>query len=371
VTGPRCARFGAGWRGLWLACLVLATGTGCETARYYGQAIRGHFEIAGHSRDIPEVRADPATPPVLRSELELVLQLRDFAETNLSLPVDGHYLKYADIGRRYVVWNVHAAPEFSLEPETWWYPFVGRLEYRGYFREADAMAQARRLEREGRDVFVGGVTAYSTLGWFRDPVLNTWVHDPPAEVADLLFHELAHQRVFIAGDTDFDEAFATTVAEEGVRRWLHSTGDSRGLARHETAMARRAAFVALVSRARERLEIVYDSPAGRRVNEDPRHVFQDDVAQLRAAKEAVLVQLRADYALLKASWGGAGDFDGWFRQPLNNAHLNDVDAYYALVPGFRRLLDACGGSLPAFYESVDQMRHLSKEGRRRRLAAGS
>lgn len=192
--------------------------TGCQTAGYVSQVIRGQHQIWKRQEPIDTLLASEETSPALKHQLALVLQLRRFAEHELKLPANGHYLRYADLQRRFVVWNVYAAPEFSLTPKSWWYPVVGSLDYRGYFSEEKARAHAAELRARGFDTYVGGVTAYSTLGWFRDPVLNTFIHEPEADLADLLFHELAHQRLFIPGDTEFNEAFATAVAEEGTRR---------------------------------------------------------------------------------------------------------------------------------------------------------
>ncbi len=204
---------------------VLAT-TGCQSLGYYGQAIKGQYEIVARQESIEKLLADPHTPAPLKAKLQLVESLRAFAAKDLKLPVDGHYQKYADVRRRFVVWNVEAAPEFSLEPKSWWYPIVGSLEYRGYFSERGATNYAARLRKKGYDVYVGGVQAYSTLGWFKDPVLNTFIFEPEPDLAEILFHELAHQQVFASGDTDFNEAFATTVGQEGARRWLRAQGRS-------------------------------------------------------------------------------------------------------------------------------------------------
>src|SRR5687767_6056930 len=207
--------------GLGFAVVVLAAVlSGCQTVSYYTQAIRGQYQIFANREPIEKLIANTNTPPALREKFRLVMDLRRFAETNLAMPVNGHYNRYADVKRRFVVWNVHAAKEFSLEPKTWWYPIVGRLKYQGYFSEAHANRYAKKLEEKGLDVYVNGVEAYSTLGWFKDPLLNTFIHHGETELADILFHELAHQRVFASGDTDFNEAFATAVAEEGVRRWF-------------------------------------------------------------------------------------------------------------------------------------------------------
>src|SRR5262245_58234042 len=208
---------------------------GCGTVGYYAQAIRGQCQILHRQEPIARLLQDTNTPPRLRQRLELVLRLREFAERDLGLDANGHYRHYADLRRPFAVWNVYAAPEFSLKAKAWWYPVVGRLEYQGYFDEAKARRYASRLATDGYDVYVGGVPAYSTLGWFRDPVLNTFVFDDDVDLADTLLHELAHQRLFVAGDTDFNEAFATAVAEAGVQRWLRAADDQPALARHQQA----------------------------------------------------------------------------------------------------------------------------------------
>ena len=194
---------------------------------YYVQAIRGEYQILAHRKSVDKLVANPKTPPKLRQQLELVQQLRAFAKTELQLPVDGSYAKYVDVHRKYVVWTVQAAPQFSLEPKVWRYPFVGALAYRGYFSEKKARDYGAGIAKEGFDVYVDGVEAYSTLGWFKDPLMSTFIDDSEPELAELLFHELAHKRVFAAGDTDFNEAYATTVGQEGAPPMVAGEGRSR------------------------------------------------------------------------------------------------------------------------------------------------
>ena len=232
-----------------LAALALLL-TGCDTTRYYRQAVGGQYDVVARQEKISKLLARTNTPLALREKLALVLRLRAFAETELGLKTDGHYAKYADLGRPFVVWNVYAAPELSMTPKRWWYPVVGRLKYRGFFAEADARACAEELARQGYETYVGGAEAYSTLGFFKDPVLNTFVHNKPPDLAETLFHELAHQRVFASGDTDFNEAFATAVGEEGVRRWMAAHGDAAMRAQYETDLRRKEQFVALLMQAR-------------------------------------------------------------------------------------------------------------------------
>jgi predicted aminopeptidase len=266
------------------------------------------------------------------------------------------------------VWNVHAAPEFSLTAKKWWYPVVGRLDYQGYFDVTRARHYAAALQEEGLDVFVAGVEAYSTLGWFHDPVLNTFVFDEEADLAELLFHELAHQRVFAPGDTEFNEAFATAVAEEGLRRWMSAAKNLQAYERYRARVARQETFVQLVATARSRLEKLYTNS----VTADARHkrgttCFRISVDELRREKQKIFEQLRGDYQQARAAWGGSEDYDEWFGQPLNNAQLNTVEAYYKLVPGFLRLLEANGGDLERFYRAVQALGRLKKEQRREPL----
>jgi predicted aminopeptidase len=338
--------------------------TGCETCAYYRQAIVGQYRIVAARRPIDQVLADPQTPTNLSQKLRLVLQLREFAENALKLPANGHYLRYADVGRRYVVWNVHAAPACSLDQKSWWYPIVGRLEYRGYFLEQDAQHYANKLERRGLDVYVEGVEAYSTLGWFRDPVLNTFIHHDDAALAETLFHELAHQKVFVSGDTDFDEAFATAVGQEATRRWLRARGDLHALAAYLDAQRREVQFVQLVTTARQKLEALYTnslcSEKGRRAGLLFPLACQD-------AKRQIIDGLRRDHGELKAQWGGFAGYDRWFEQPLNNAQLNTVATYYEWVPAFQRLLRDSGDDLERFYATVKALAKRPKKERDRRL----
>ena len=363
ATPPRLARL------LHFIAVIVLTGLacGCNTVGYYGQAIRGQHELWTRQKSIHALLESPATPAPLKERLSLVLRLREFAEKELHLPANGHYLHYADLERRFVVWNVYAAPEFSLTPKSWWYPVVGRLDYRGYFSERKARDYAAALEQKGFDVYVGGVTAYSTLGWFHDPVLNTFIHEDDADLAELLFHELAHQRLFLPGDTEFNEAFATAVAEEGVRRWMESRNDVAALEKYRVQARRTEQFVTLVANARQQLALLYTSSPGVQITSS-----RDTTAQsitLRAGKQKALRELREGYAQLKAKWGGSIAYDEWFRRSLNNAQLNTVDAYYHLVPTFQRVLREKAGNLEMFYAAIESLRKLDKPARRARLTA--
>lgn len=336
--------------------------SGCQSARYYTQAIHGQCQMWSRQHSIASLLKDADTPEPLKQRLRFVLAVREFAEKELRLPANGHYLRYADLGRRFAVWNVYAAPEFSLAPKSWWYPIVGSLDYRGYFSEKEARRYAARLEQQGFDVYVGGVSAYSTLGWFRDPVLNTFISDDDADLAELLFHELAHQRLFVPGDTDFNEAFATAVAEEGLRRWMEARRDPVAMKGYQAGFRRKEEFVRLIARARDKLKIIYESDSAQ-----PQPRQRGNEALKRRAKRRVIEELRQDYARIKSAWGGHNEYDAWFKQDLNNAQLNTVDAYHHLVPAFRRLLREHGGDLEAFYEAAASLGKLKEQERRARL----
>jgi predicted aminopeptidase len=351
------------WTTRVLVALVVGL-CGCQTSRFYGQAIRGEYQVLKQRKSTAELLKSPGLSSELKIKFELVGRLRAFAQNELRLPIDKHYVTYVDLGRRFAVWNVHAAPGFSLEPKKWWYPFVGSLKYRGYFSEPDARRYASGLEEEGYDVYVEGVEAYSTLGWFADPLLNTFIHHSEAELAEIIFHELGHQRLFLPGDTDFNEAFATTVAEEGVRRWFRDKDDEAGYHAYLRELERNRQFVGVVMNARQQLESLYAQGQGNEAysNHAPTPALPEGKAQ-------VIAGLRQDYERLKASWGGDSAYDGWFARPLNNAQLNTIALYYQLVPGFEALLQGHGGDLEAFYQSVRAMRKLDKDERKRRLIA--
>jgi predicted aminopeptidase len=350
-----------------MVLLVVAAGmavSACHTVSFYGQAIKGQCQLLARERHIEKLLATRETPEPLKERLRLVLGLRGFAEKELKLPVDHHYRQYADLERDYAVWNVEAAPEFSMEPKTWWYPLVGRLNYRGYFTMRGATNYGRFLRKNGYDVSVGGVAAYSTLGWFKDPVLNTFIFEPEAELAETLFHELGHQRVFAHGDTDFDEAFATTVGQEGARRWLKAKGDPAALEAYVGHIRRTAEFSRLVVNARTQLEKLYGdqrSDEGKIKASTKNHDAPPE--ELRRAKRQILEELKAGHARLKAQWGGDGEYDPWFVGPLNNAQLNSVAAYYDLVPGFEQLLAATGGDLEQFYRAAERLSKQPKKAR--------
>ncbi len=333
--------------GLIVALIAVSSG-GC----YVLQSVQGQLALMSKRRPIARLIEAPSTPRALRSRLEAVAAIRNFASRELGLPDNGSYRSYADIGRPYVVWNVVAASEFSVDARQWCYPIVGCVAYRGYFAESKARRFAARLGGEGFDVTVGGVAAYSTLGHFDDPVLNTMMGWNDVELAAIIFHELTHQLLYVPDDSSFNEALATVVEEEGVRRWLSSQGRSADLRRHLVQQQRYRQVVGLLSATRNELRTVYAAGLG--------------AAQMRERKRAAFASLHAVLAALKAQWGADAPLDGWLAGDLNNAYLASVATYYSCVPGFERELKAVGGDLPAFYARA---RALARLDRARRDAA--
>jgi predicted aminopeptidase len=344
--------------------LVVCVVTGCRTLSFYGQAVKGQFKLLAARESIDRLMQSTNTPPELKQRFEVLEDIRKFAAQELALNVDGHYRTYADLKRPYVLWNVEAAPEFSMTPKKWWYPLVGRQKYRGYFAHPGATNYAAALGEKGYDTYVGGVQAYSTLGWFKDTTLNTFIFDPDPYLAELVFHELAHQEVFARGDTDFNEAFATTVGQEGARRWLKLRRSPEMFADYERDLARNEQFVALVARARQQLEELYGDTRNEDGELQPNRNAHRDTHALRARKNEIFRELLANYEGLKEQWNGDATYDRWFSRQLNNAKLNSVANYYDLVPGFKALLELEKGNLTNFYAAAKRLANMSKQDRR-------
>lgn len=329
--------------------------SGCVSLEYYAQAVGGHLEVMRLAVPIEDRLREADTPEPLREKLAKVLAIREFASRELALPDNDSYRRYADIGRPFVVWNVFAAPEFSVKPVESCFPFAGCVSYRGFYSEEAAQKHAASLADEGYDIYVSGAPAYSTLGWFSDPVLSSFIQFPESEVARIVFHELAHQVVYVKGDTMFDESFATTVEEEGLRRWLEREGTPAQRAAYEVSRRRRAQFVALLIRYRTGLAAFYDRPA--------------EPEEKRAGKRRLFSEMQEEYLALKASWGGFGGYDRLFARGANNALLASVASYSELVPAFRALLAEKHDDLPVFYAAVRELAKLDRSERDARLAA--
>lgn len=329
--------------------LGLAAIAGCASLGYYAQSIHGHFAMLRAARPIPEIVADPTIGEPLKQRLQRAERMRAFASRELALPENASYRSYADLQRPFVIWNVFATPELSLELKQWCYPVVGCAAYRGYFERDAAERTAAELRSEGFEVNVAGVPAYSTLGWFADPLLNTFIGGTEGQLAGLIFHELAHQVVFVSGDTTFNESFATAVEREGVRRWLAQNGDDASRQAYAEFAQRRREFLNLLLRYRA---LLFDNYSGAASN---------DVKRER--KQLLFAELKADYAKLRASWGGFAGYDRFFAQDLTNAHLASIGAYNDLVPAFDALLAQTGGDFARFYDEVRQLAEMSKERR--------
>jgi predicted aminopeptidase len=338
----------------WPIAIILAMLLcGCQSARYYSQAVGGHVRIMLAQRPIPELLDASDTPPALREKLSYVLALREFARKDLRLPVGGAYLSYVDLHRNHVVWNVFAAPELSLEPKTWCYPVVGCASYRGYFARREAESCAAALSRGGYDVFVGGALAYSTLGWFDDPVLSTFLQLDNARLSALLFHELAHRMLYVAGDTAFNESFATAVEEEGLRRWAAASQAPGLLAEYMGVRKLRDAFIAMVSRRKDELKVLYAGGLS--------------VEHKRAEKAEIFAALLRDFEAEKQKLPALAVYEQWLASGLNNAGLAAIAVYHDLVPAFQRLLNRSNGDLAAFYRECRRLSRLPFPERRDQL----
>ncbi len=307
---------------------------------FYGQAVRGQSEIFVKQRSLAAVVADPKTPPETKTKLRQVHRIRQFADRRLALQVGDNYGSYVDLERDSVVWNVMAAPEFSLRPKTWCYPVAGCVGYRGFFSKLDADRLVAELQAQGFDVYSGGVDAYSTLGFLRDPVLNTFLDKSELDLAALLFHELAHARFYLKGDTAFNESFATTVEYAGLKLWLQEKGDNTTFDRYLAYEAALEQFRALVGETRAELAALYRQPLSPTV--------------MRARKAEIITELRNRYQRRKPGLNGVS-FDKWFFADINNAKLNSVATYEDLVPGFTVILERCQQDFPCFYAAVERL----------------
>ena len=338
---------------LLLAVFFLSTLASCADIGYYTRASRGHLQILKERQSIESLLACGDTSPELRLRLEKVLEIREFASHELDLPDNGSYRCYADIKRPHVIWNVVATPEFDLRPVTWCFPVAGCVSYRGFFTPEEAETFAEGLRKQGHDVLTYGVSAYSTLGWFADPVLNTFVNRSDTYLASLIFHELAHQKLYIKNDSTFNESFAQTVELEGVMRWLAQTAGEEAVHGYLEEKARDEQWVQLISGAQQKLRTLYAGD------------LSPDA--MRADKERIYRELIEDYEQLKVSWGGFSGYDRWFSQNLNNAKLASVDTYRSYVPSFRQLLHNHRGDLAAFYQEARSLGRLPDTQRLARL----
>lgn len=336
--------------------LLLGTGlllSGCAELSYYGHAAAGQLEVIQNRHPIPEVIADPQTPSAVRERLEYIERAHEFAIRELHLPDTESYRSYSDVGRRYVLWNVFATPEFSLQQKQWCYPFFGCQSYRAFFNEQYAHEIADELQEQGWDVYVAPSPAYSTRGWFADPIYNPVLAYPAIDSAAILFHELAHEKVYLKNDSQANESFAMTVQLEGVRRWLDTRQQAGSFADYALNSRRNEEFVKLLISFRNQLLALYRS--------------QQQDGFKRAEKQRILNRLYRAYTGLKESWDGYTGYDQWFRKKLNNAVLAPVGTYHQDVPAFQSILKKHKGNLSSFYKAVKKLAQMDAGQRRQEL----
>lgn len=315
--------------------------SGCSTVAYYGQAITGHWRVLSLRRPVEAAINDPAITPNLQQRLALAQTLRNFATEELALPDNKSYRSYANLQRPYLLQTVFATPPLSLELRQWCFPIAGCVSYRGFFKAAAAQRFADRLRAQGDDVYVAPVPAYSTLGWFNDPLLNTFIHWPVGQLAELIFHELAHQRLYIPGDTDFNESFASAVGYLGAHYWLERHGTLEQQKAYATYKQFQKGFVDLVTESRNILAAVYSSD-------------RSD-SEKQAIKQQALATLHDRYRDLKTRWDDYSGYDRWFADGLNNAKLASVSTYTRWVPAFETIFQNVGQDFAAFYEAAEQL----------------
>lgn len=314
-----------------ILCMLMA---GCSQLGYLSQAARGQLEITFARTPINEVLAGNEVDSETRKRLRLVQKIRQFAIDELALPENSSYTVYSELGRSHVVWNVVAAPVYDLTLETWCFPIAGCLAYRGYFAENKARAYQQALIKQGFDTDLYGVAAYSTLGWLTDPVLDTFLYYPEPALAGLIFHELAHQVLYVKDDSAFNEAFATAVEQEGVERWMRAQGDAERISIYRTSKDKNNRIIRLILDHRKRLAEAYKNT---------------DADELAIAKRQVLDELTEAYEALSSAGLGSLHWDKWFTEGLNNARLGSIATYHRLVPAFRAALSKAE-SMQQFYE---------------------
>jgi predicted aminopeptidase len=325
---------------LLVVIMTLALLSGCTSVQYVSQAAQGQWQLMHARKPIDRVIDDPASSDALKTRLRLVKDARDFAVTDLALPDNRSYRTYSDLKRPFAVWNVVAAPEFSVTPMQWCFPFTGCISYRGFFHEHDAQQFAAGLAIRGNDTLVAGITAYSTLGHFADPVLNTMLRYGDDDMVATVFHELAHQLIYVRGDSQFNESFAMTVEEEGLQRFLSARGRAQAFAAIQLRHRHEQAIIQGFTSGRGQLAALYAQPM--------------DVEEKRARKRALL-KATGEHVLALEHEYQLPLYDLWINAGLNNAHLASIGTYYGCMPGFRKLLADNSGDLPAFYAAVRKM----------------
>lgn len=331
--------------------LLICTLPGCSQLTYYAQAAKGQLQILRNRQGIDKLLEDANLSARLIEQLELVRNIRNFASAELDLPDNSSFRTYSDIERKHVVWNVIATPEFDIEPKTWCFPIAGCVSYKGYFAEADAAALNRDLMKQGYDTFMYGVSAYSTLGWFADPVLSTFVNYNEISLAGLIFHELAHQVVYVKDDSGFNEAFTTAVEYAGIEKWLFKNKDTNAVASYRLRQHKNDAITEMVLEYRNTLSMLYK---------------KDTESNVSEKKHKLIDEMRNRYTLLKEQGNGTAFYDWWFDHQINNAHFTSIAIYHRLVPGFLEELNE-HDTFEQFFKVVTSRAKQSKSERNKWL----
>ena len=335
-----------------LVVLLLLAIWGCSNVSYFSQAIVGHFRIMGSRVPIENILKTNHLDIESKNKLKLVLEVRAYAVEELGLPKNKSYTVYSDINSRFLGWNVYSAPKFSVEPKKWCFPIAGCVVYRGYFSKKVALEFARKMDERDFDVFIGAFNAYSTLGWYNDPVLRSHLRLNPIRLAGLIIHELAHQKFYVSGDSRFNEGFAVTVERAGVLRWLKSAGGDDHIVQASKMWDKEDLIVAKILKARTQLRNIY--------------LRELDSKSLAQKKNSIFQDLKSDLCGGNCSGINLPNTNGEEFE-LNNAYLVPIDTYYSLVPVFQSILDSLGGSLPQFFEKVEELGELPFEERQREI----
>ena len=334
---------------LLLLCAFLLAGSGCQTATYYCQAARGQAQMVFGQKRISSMVENSEVPEKLKNKLQLVLDLREFSRAELKMDPDGNYLRYRDLNRKYVLWVVYTAPPLSVKLKTWWYPIAGKFTSRGFFKETDARNFADGLQKAGLDVYVGGAPAYSTLGWFNDPVLNTFINYSETDLAELLFHELAHHHLFIKGDATFNESFATAVAQIGVARWLETKHGGKQRDEYLAKCVSRHTLNELLAKSRNQLKELYAS--------------NKSLSEKREGKQELISVLKKDLISLSQSNPAYRKLELWAKRTINNAVLGARSVYHRRVPAFFMLYEKADRDIDTFLCKVEKIARLKKKER--------
>jgi len=334
------------------ACVLISVFllAGCAGPAWYAQAVSGHLALMTQRRDISEILVENSVEPALQQDLKLTLEIRSFAIDQLGLPNNGSYTQFVQTQRHAVTWNVVATPEFSLVAKRWCFMIAGCVSYRGYFKQHNAERFANKLEQKSYDVTISPAIAYSTLGWFDDPLLDTMLQYPDEQLAAFIFHELAHQQLYVKGDTAFNEAYASFVEETGVRVWLHSMGRDDLLVNWQSMNTASIEFNNLLQNTREQLNEIYISG----VNQ----------TEMRALKKLVFSKMKTRYqALVNEHWGGINHYSSWFSLELNNARLALMKLYHGGSCAFEKLYESAGGNIMLFHQLATDRAALGTEER--------